>query len=128
MTSEKEPENKEPEVIKHKFKKDRYANARGGSSEFLNIYCGTCKTHIALYQKDGPGSLLRMYLDRIFEPEDLAGLQESETKTPNLSCPSCHTLIAVPMIYKPENRSALRLIKGTFFKKKSNGTYPPEAK
>lgn len=118
------------EVIKHKFKKDRYAKARGGSSEFLDIYCSSCKIHIALYQKDGPGSLLRMYLDRIFEPEDLAELQESNGKAavPNLRCSSCRTLVAVPMIYKLENRPALRLIKGTFFKKKSNGTYPPEVK
>jgi hypothetical protein len=128
MTTGKEPEEKEPKVIKHKFKKDRYANARGGSSEFLDIYCGSCKTHLALYQKDGPGSLLRMYLDRIFEPQDLAKLQDVERKEkiPNLVCPCCHTLIAVPMVYKPENREALRLIRGTFFKKKSKGIYYPE--
>ncbi len=129
MPKERMPEQ-EPEVKKYKFKKDRYANARGGSSEFLNIYCSSCRTHIALYQKDGPGSLLRMYLDRIFEPGDLAKLQELDRKEPipNLTCPSCHTMIAVPMVYKLENRLALRLIRGTFFKKKSNGTYPPEAK
>ncbi len=118
---------KQPERIQHKFKKDRYVRARGGSSEFLNIYCSSCQSHIALYQKDGHGSLLRVYLDRIFEPDNLSNLQNSNNKgtLPSLKCPSCNTLIAVPMVYKLEDRLAFRLIKGAFFKKKSDGTYPP---
>ncbi len=115
-----------PEIIKHQFKKDRYSRARGGSSEFLNVYCSSCTTHIALYQKDGSGSLIRMYLDRIFEPKELASLQidvHDKKTTPNLVCPSCKSLIATPMVYVPENRLALRMIKGKFYKKKSDGTY-----
>lgn len=115
-----------PETIKHQLKKDRYSRARGGTSEFLDIYCSSCNAHIALYQKDGKGSLIRMYLDRIFEPVELAGLQEKacdKKSTPNLNCPSCESLIATPMIYNPENRLALRMIKGKFYKKKSDGTY-----
>ena len=116
------------EMIKHKLKKDRFLKARGGFSEFLNIYCSSCQSHVALYQKDGRGSLLRMYLDRIFEPLSLANLQESTEKSslPNLKCTSCDSLIAIPMVYKLENRLALRLIKGAVFKKKSDGTYPPQ--
>ncbi len=128
---EMQPGAEEPaevETTRHKFKKDRYANARGGSSEFLNIYCSSCNTHLALYQKDGPGNLLRMYLDRIFEPGDLSALQDSNSPTPALKCSSCGQLIATPMIYKLEDRAALRLIRGTFYKKKSNGTYPPPKK
>lgn len=125
----RENENLEgPDIIKHKFKKDRYVKVRGGSSEFLNIYCSSCENHIALYQKDGRGSLLRMYLDRIFEPLSLASLQESAEKSslPSLKCSSCNSLIAIPMVYKLENRLAFRLIKGAVFKKKSDGTYPPQ--
>jgi ribosomal protein S27E len=115
------------EIIQHKLKKDGYARERGGGSEFLDIYCSSCQSHIALYQKDGSGSLLRMYLDRIFEPENLANLQDSFSKSslPSLRCSSCETLIAVPMVYKLENRLAFRLIRGSFFKRKSDGTYPP---
>lgn len=125
----KENEHMEnPNETKHTFKKDRFLRARGGSSEFLNIYCSSCQSHVALYQKDGPGSLIRMYLDRIFEPSSLANLQYSNSKNSlsSLRCPSCNALIAVPMIYKPEDRLAFRLIKGSFFKKRSNGTYPPK--
>lgn len=118
-----------PEIVTHEFKKDRYSKARGGRSEFLNIYCTSCDYHIALYQKDGPGSLVRMYLDRIFEPANLADLQQKindKKSTPNLICPSCKSLIAIPMIYKPENRLALRMIRGKSYKKKSDGTYFPK--
>lgn len=111
---------------KYKFKKDRYVKARGGSSEFLEIHCGQCQTPIALYQKDGPGRLLRMYLDRIFAPSSLSILQEQSQKTslPNLSCPKCHILVGVPMVYQMEDRLAFRLIKGTFHKERSNGVFP----
>jgi len=115
-----------PETIKHQIKKDRFSRARGGNSEFLNIYCSSCNAYIALYQKDGSGSLMRMYLDRIFEPVGLSDLQEKacdKKSTPNLTCPSCKSLIATPMIYTPEKRLALRMIKGKFYKKKSDGTY-----
>ncbi len=115
------------ETIQYKLKKDGYARERGGGSEFLDIYCSFCQSHIALYQKDGSGSLLRMYLDRIFEPKNLSNLQDSFNKSslPNLRCFSCDNLIAVPMVYKLENRLAFRLIRGSFFKRKSDGTYPP---
>lgn len=118
--------DEETGMTKHKFKKDRFSRSRGGTSEFLNIHCSSCNTHVALYQKDGPGSLMRMYLDRIFEPGDLASLQNHNDKksVPSLNCPSCHTLIAVPIVYKPENRLALRMIQGAFYKNKSDGTYP----
>lgn len=47
------------------FKNDQYRNARGGYSRFLNLSCESCGSHVALYQKDGPGELRRMYVDRI---------------------------------------------------------------
>ena len=119
--------NSENETTQHKFKKDGYVRARGGGSEFFDIYCSLCQAHIALYQKDGSGSLIRMYLDRIFEPESLSKLQDFPNKhsLQGLKCPDCNTLIGVPMIYKSENRLAYRLIRGSFSKKRSSGIYPP---
>ena len=117
----------ENETIQHKFKKDSYVRARGGHSEFFDVYCSLCQAHIVLYQKDGQGSLIRMYLDRIFEPESLSKLQTSSSKhsLQGLKCPNCNTLIGVPMVYKPENRLAFHLIRGSFSKKRSEGVYPP---
>ncbi len=112
---------------KHDSKKDRYSKARGGNSRFLDIFCGACNSHVALYQKDGPGALLRMYLDRIFAPVALAILQnqgDSKKDIPNLQCPKCRALIGTPMVYESENRLAFRMIRGSFTKKNSDGTYP----
>ncbi|MCX6780400.1 MAG: hypothetical protein NT034_04485 [Candidatus Magasanikbacteria bacterium] len=116
------------EPTKHNFKKDRYAKSRGGNSRFLNIFCSACNTHVALYQKDGPGALLRMYIDRIFAPPALVTLQDKATDKKdlaNLHCSKCGALIATPMVYELENRLALRMIHGSFSKKVSDGTYPP---
>ena len=114
---------------KHVFKKDRYSRARRGNSHFLDIFCSTCKDHIFLYQKDGLGALIRAYLDRIFDPMELATLQarwRGKGDMMRLECSNCHALIGIPMVYKPENRLAFRLVRGAFGKKKSDGTYPPK--
>jgi len=116
------------ESTTHKFKKDRYSRDRGGNSQFLDLYCSNCNQHILLYQKDGPGSLMRLYLDRIFEPQELSALQtncKTKSTVPNLTCPSCQQLIATPMVYERENRLAFNLLRGKFSKKKSDGVYPP---
>ena len=116
-------------VGEFRLKKDRFSKTRGGTSQFLNIFCSQCRTWILLYQKDGPGQLLRLYLDRIHAPENLAALQDLYTvHTVNsvlpLKCPSCGALIAVAMIYDQEHRIAYRLIHGTFIKQRSDGTTP----
>lgn len=113
----------------HKFKKDRYVKTRGGNSHFLDLYCSGCNNHLLLYQKDGQGSLLRLYLDRIFEPQELSVLQSTcnnKSQIPNLKCSACQKLIAIPMVYKQENRLAFNLVPGSFVKKKSEGVYPPD--
>lgn len=115
-------------TTQHSLKKDKYVNARGGNSHFLDLYCSKCNQHLVLYQKDGHGRLLRMYLDRIFEPQELTLLQSrisSKTEMPNLKCPKCNALIGTPMVYEAERRLAFRLIHGSFVKKKSDGVYPP---
>lgn len=92
-----------------KFKNDKYKKARGGYSRFLDISCEHCGKHLFLYQKDGPGILKRMYIDRILEIDNLK-------PDSNLICPKCSTVLAVPIIYKKENRPALRLFVGAITK------------
>ena len=50
------------------LKSDKFKKARGGPSMLLEIFCSACKAKVCLYQKDGPGLLKRMYLDRISDP------------------------------------------------------------
>lgn len=112
----------------HRLKNDKYVNARGGNSHFLDLYCSRCGQHFALYQKDGRGSLIRLYLDRIFDPKELSELQFKSTEKrdmPSLKCSGCDSLIGTPMVYELERRLAFRLIRGSFVKEKSEGVYPP---
>lgn len=100
------------------FKQDKYKKARGGYSRFLEIKCEKCRNLIALYQKDGPGSLKRMYLDRIFSPEKLSRLQNiAIKKIPNLVCSKCKQIIGIPYIYQKEKRPVFRLFEGSVTKK-----------
>lgn len=101
-----------------KFKSDKHRKARGGYSRFLNVLCEHCGAKILVYQKDGPGPLKRLYLDRIFAPENLLNFQKlSINKVPNLVCQKCKTLLAIPYIYKKEDRKAYRLFVGAITKK-----------
>ncbi len=93
--------------INFKIKKDKYRKSRGNTSKILDISC-VCGNHVCYYQKDGPGQLKRMYLDRIFDIPDSKS---------HLKCEKCKKLIGTPMIYKKENRPALRAIRGTTTKK-----------
>lgn len=112
-----------------KFKRDQYSRRRGGGSKFLDLRCAKCRTHLFLYQKDGPGALLRTYLDRIFAPQPMAVLQYSCTdvgQMTTLKCPHCKAIIGHPMVYQPETRLAFRLAFGSFIKEENaSGTYPP---
>ena len=101
-----------------KLKKDKYKKARGGYSRLLEIKCEKCKNLIALYQKDGPGPLKRMYVDRIFSPKKLVNFQLIATKKiPNLICSKCKQIIGIPYIYQKEKRPAFRLFEGSITKK-----------
>lgn len=101
-----------------KFRSDKYRKSRGGYSRFLNVLCKHCGAKILVYQKDGPGPLKRFYLDRIFAPENLANFQKIPiTKVPNLVCSKCKTVLAIPYIYKKEQRKAYRLFVGAVTKK-----------
>ncbi|MFH1030389.1 MAG: hypothetical protein V1770_03975 [bacterium] len=103
--------------IKFTLKNDKYRKARGGYSRFLNIFCDSCGEHLALYQKDGPGDLKRMYLDRILAPKIPYSTQQEFT------CPSCKKIIGTFYNYKKEKRPAIRLYQGSVAKKIGVGVY-----
>lgn len=103
--------------MKLKKKKDKYSKARGGTSQFLNIHCGVCGHFLIVYQKDGPGVLQRLYVDRIsvspyMEPRTEKFKKISEM--PQLVCPNkdCMQPIGAPMLYSKngERRFAYRII------------------
>lgn len=70
----------------------------------LDLTCAHCKTHVMLYQKDGPGPLIRCYLDRIHEPKELINLHEVKDPPQELKCPSCYATLGKIGIYTKENR------------------------
>jgi hypothetical protein len=101
-----------------KFKSDKYKKARGGYSRLLDISCARCGQHLCLYQKDGPGLLKRMYLDRIYKSDKYSGLENKPLKLiPNLVCTGCNQIVGIPYIYEPEKRLAFRLFVGEVSKK-----------
>lgn len=100
------------------FKKDKYSTARGGYSRLLNVCCRKCENIVVVYQKDGPGSLRRLYLDRIFSPENLVGLQNKSIKDiPTLKCKKCNRVLATPYVFLKEKRKAFRLYQDAVIKR-----------
>ena len=100
------------------FKKDKYKSARGGHSRLLNVFCRKCESIVVVYQKDGPGNLRRMYLDRIFSPDNLVGLQSLNIEDiPTLKCQKCSEVLGTPYIYIKEKRKAFRLYQDSVIKR-----------
>jgi ribosomal protein S27E len=81
-----------------KLKTDIYRKARGGHSRLLRLKCRKCKRLICIYQKDGPGPLRRMYIDRM----------NPKPKTKFLNC-KCGAMIGTRYTYKKERRPAYKL-------------------
>ena len=92
----------------YKFKRDRYQKNRGGTSRVLDVSCDHCDGHVAFYQKDGPGMLKRMYVDRFID---------GKPSGKSLNCPTCERELASEMTYKKEDRPAYRLFAGSVHKK-----------
>lgn len=90
------------------MKNDTYRKVRGGYSRILQLSCSHCGKELFKYQKDGPGILKRLYIDRIVNNPAI---------TSNLSCPQCKEVLGVKIIYKKENRPAYRLFMGAVSKK-----------
>jgi len=91
------------------LKNDKYKRKRGGYSRLLKISCEKCDSFVCFYQKDGPGDLKRMYVDRIYKPT-------VSTTRKDLSCSKGH-LLGVKIIYEKEKRPAFRLFIGAVTKK-----------
>lgn len=89
------------------MKRDRYSKARGGWSRILDMRCEKCDGHVCYYQKDGPGHLKRMYIDRIID------IRVSDAQ---LNCPDCSAVLATKILYVKENRPAYRLFVGAVTK------------
>ena len=101
-----------------KFKKDKYKSARGGHSRLLDVCCRKCESVVVVYQKDGPGNLRRLYLDRIFSPAEMVGLQALNIKdVPALKCKKCGEILGTPCIYIKEKRKAFRLYQDSVIKR-----------
>ena len=108
---------------------DIYTENRGGYSQFLTIFCKKCCQPVLLYQKDGPGPLLRMYLDRIRAPEELANnvkTYSDKVQAGDLTCPHCNHIMATAIDYKKENRLAYRIFVGAIeICENKKGLFPP---
>lgn len=74
----------------------------------LDVVCDHCDQHVAFYQKDGPGELKRLYIDRFI---DIVPEQEE------LTCQACGRILGIRYIYEKENRKAYRLFAGAVKKK-----------
>ncbi len=85
------------------FRRDAWRKNRGNYSRLIDVLCRKCSHLVAVYQKDGPGNLRRMYLDRIFMPKNF-------NKVSVLKCGSCN-------VYEKENRKAFRLYQDAVIKK-----------
>lgn len=96
------------------FKNDKFRKERGGYSRWLELHCEKCKQPLALYQKDGPGILKRIYLDRLQLRDDQAIAAGPKAA---LACKKCKTVLGVPTIYEKEKRPAFRLFAGAVGKK-----------
>jgi len=100
------------------FKRDKYKSTRGGHSRLLNVCCRKCESTVLIYQKDGPGNLRRLYMDRIFAPNELSDLQTLDLKKiPILKCKKCGEMLGTPYIYQKEKRKAFRLYQDSVIKR-----------
>jgi len=90
-------------------------------SRFFSIFCSQCERFIFRYRKEGSGSLIRVYINQISEPEHFKEYKQemAKSKIPPLNCAQCGQRIGAPMIHEPGNRPAYRLIKGSFRKKQT---------
>ena len=74
----------------------------------IDIRCENCDQHICDYQKDGPGPLKRMYIDR---------MDPLTSMSTELLCTNCGQALGSRIIYEKENRPAYRLFVGSITKK-----------
>ena len=96
---------------KVEFKNDKFKRNRGNFSRWLLLSCEKCKKPFCYYQKDGPGILKRLYVDRMISIKKENFIDEK------LVCEKCNFALGVYTIYKKEDRPAYRLFTGAVEKK-----------
>ncbi|KAK9794313.1 hypothetical protein WJX73_004752 [Symbiochloris irregularis] len=74
---------------------------KAAGSKTVKIHCANCRAFLYKYQKDGKGSLVKCWHERIVE---------DATKDGELSCPECGTEFARPTMVK--GRPANKMIGG----------------
>lgn len=100
------------------LRRDKYRESRGGYSRVLEINCHDCGDFIALYQKDGPGPLKRLYFDRFIQLKSECRLEETSLReVGDLRCRACRKCIGQPCLYRKERRRAFVLRDGSVVKK-----------
>ena len=84
------------------------------ASQILDIVCSVCGTFILRYQKKGSGQLIKLYLDRVVEPDSLSKLKSIFNKSdlPTLACSDCGNRIGLA-----HEGGTYRMIKGSFRRK-----------
>lgn len=84
------------------------------ASQTIDILCAKCGAFVVRYQKKGSGQLIRLYLDRITEPDSLARLKSLTNKSdlPPLTCAVCCNRIGLA-----HEGGIYRMIKGSFRRK-----------
>lgn len=90
-----------------KLKNDNFRKSRGRYSRLLEISCSSCDKKLFNYQKDGPGIIKRLYVDRIY----------GDVKGSSLKCKNCDKLIGDLTVYEKEKRPAYAIKVGTIRKR-----------
>jgi transcription elongation factor Elf1 len=90
------------------FINDEYRKNRGNTSRIFDVTCEKCDMHVAYYQKDGPGILKRLYVDRFIDTKPSAKL---------LLCDACGHELGMKTTYRKEDRIAYSLFVGAVKKK-----------
>ncbi len=75
----------------------------------IKIFCSGCNALLYKYNKEGPGNLVKCFVD---------GITENNT-TKACTCPKCEKVFAREDLLR--GRPIHRLIKGTFFKRGNTG-------
>ncbi len=89
-------------------------------SRFLDIHCAQCDALIAKYRKEGSGSLIRIYLERMTAPKDSPTEFKNALKEKNqrLNCYACGQSLG--KLNPSSSPASYNLIKGAYRKKKSD--------
>jgi hypothetical protein len=106
-------------------KRDSFLANRRGVFRFYTITCRCCATTLCLYQKDGFGSLRRLYLDRVMmdrsaqelSPNLIQEFAQEFAIDKKLVCRHCGLMLGLGYVYQRENRPAIALFQDAIVKR-----------